>query len=312
MEAVSDATHSQRDSDAREADASPHPPTATASSSLFKKKSVNRSTARRTVPASTSIKSETDAGEADDAAERSDPLHCDPRVQPRGASATDHCVLCIHSEELEQTRLLQRFRATKHTAASAESPTLLLSLSSSSAQSASQAGGGATVRLIGSSFQAEVESKDLVEEQMTLFIEAEIEKRRREREVVKRPREDEAAEEARKAEEEASKAGAEDSVLKEVTALLRKKPVLDEREEASADRWLRGIAEVPLPIASEPNIATAPCRAQRGRPLTGTHVLLCAYAEVQSSLGECRADGGGAHPTAPTRKRAVSGRARTP
>ena len=37
-------------------------------------------------------------------------------------------------------------------------------------------------------------------------------------------------------------------MLQDVAPLLRRKAVLDEKEEESADRWLRGIAEVQLPM----------------------------------------------------------------
>ena len=111
----------------------------------------------------------------------------------------------------------------------------------------------------GRAFEAEVEAKDALEEQRRAFVEAEIERRRKEsmggtqRKEEGRQEAGGAGEERRQQEAAAAEAASGDSVdavLREVAPLLRRKAVLDEKEEESADRWLRGISEVPLPIAS--------------------------------------------------------------
>ena len=278
------------------------PSAPSSSCSLFKKKSSHRSAARRTGPSSPPPKSEKEqeADAAEDEAERSasrtsTPLHHHLCRQHHLRSLPAFLCFSLCRKRVEDTRLLQRFRATQHSTSAAMSLTSLTSPTASAMPSQSAAMGG---RLIGATFQAEVETQDLVQLQMHAFIEAEIEKRRREREGGKRSREEDELEERQKADAAALHLGAVDESVKEVAALLRKKPVLDEKEEESADRWLRGISEVPLPISSvQPHRSFSCLTSTLAMSLFGSDQLLllplCLPGCLldQSPDGEHRADG---------------------
>ena len=148
---------------------------------------------------------------------------------------------------LEQTRLLQKFRAKQHSAAVSSNIGTLLDTAADE-----QSHGGNTTRLtaIGATFQTEEATTDVVEERMRQYIEEQVEKRRQASSSAKRPREEAQASLQSAADDAAGseQARAEAAVLNDVAPLLRRKAVLDEKDEASAERWLRGIAEVQLPM----------------------------------------------------------------
>ena len=107
---------------------------------------------------------------------------------------------------------------------------------------------GTRLTTIGASFQAEEETTDVVEDKMRQYIEEQLEKRRQDSSSAKRPREQPHGDEQSAAIESAAQQARETAVLQDVAPLLRRSTVLDEKEEESAERWLRGIAEVQLPM----------------------------------------------------------------
>ena len=93
----------------------------------------------------------------------------------------------------------------------------------------------------------------MVEEKMRQYIEEQLDKRRRDSSDAKRPREEVQASSQSAEVESADEQSSEAAVLHDVAPLLRRKAVLDEKEEESAERWLRGIAEVQLPMEHRMN-----------------------------------------------------------
>ena len=152
---------------------------------------------------------------------------------------------------LEQTRLLHRFRAKQHSAAVNSNIDSLLSDGADGHLSHS----ATTTKLttIGATFQAEEETSDVVEEQMRQYIEEQLDKRRQDTNSARRPRDDSQHDSDSDITAPPSQQSSEASVLNDVVPLLRRKALLDEKEEESAERWLRGIAEVQLPMEHRMN-----------------------------------------------------------
>ena len=162
------------------------------------------------------------------------------------------CRVCVSiglrcSAALEQTRLLQWYRAKQHSATVSSNIDALLH---TAADEHSHGGNTARLTSIGATFQAEEATTDVVEERMRQYIEEQVEKRRQDSNSAKRPREEAQLSSKLAADDAAGseQAKAEAAVLNDVAPLLRRKAVLDEKDEASAERWLRGIAEVQLPM----------------------------------------------------------------
>ena len=217
----------------------------TSTTALFRKKSHKQAALRKPL-SSAAVKDEQDADDKTDI--ESAPAHTSHTTVTAacGVRLTSMSVLLSvlsHRKALEETRLLQKFRAKQHSAAVNSNIEALLS---SAADDQSHSTAGSRLTTIGATFQAEEETTDVVEEKMRQYIEEQLDKRRQDSNTAKRPRDDTPQQSADS--ESAAQHSSEAAVLNDVAPLLRRKAVLDEKEEESAERWLRGIAEVQLPM----------------------------------------------------------------